>query len=326
MRQLDKLTLGYYSMKIVVLSPAHVKSGGPELAHQFCYIANKEFNIEAYMCYVDINTGELIEDGMDESYKIYSTSNISNLDSIDTEENIVIIPEGLAPVVGYFIYAKVALWWMSVDNYPVHMNECYLDMLREKVSFHLVQSYYAKDYVEKKFVNPNTLFLTDYINETHGQFLLPGEYRKNVILYNPKKGKECLDKIITQLPGFIWQPIINLNVEQIVVLMQASKIYVDFGNHPGKDRIPREAAANGCCVITNKQGSAAYTEDVPIPEDYKFEKPQDSVEEIKLLIEDIFENFNQRSKDFDSYREWIKQEKSRFIEETGVFLKEVKSL
>ena len=48
--------------------------------------------------------------------------------------------------------------------------------------------------------------------------------------------------------------------EQVVDLMSESKVYIDFGNHPGKDRIPREAVINGCCVITGVRGSARFKE------------------------------------------------------------------
>jgi len=43
------------------------------------------------------------------------------------------------------------------------------------------------------------------------------------------------------------------------------KLYVDFGKHPGKDRMPREAAVHGCCIITGRRGAAGNPFDIPIP-------------------------------------------------------------
>ena len=40
-------------------------------------------------------------------------------------------------------------------------------------------------------------------------------------------------------------------------LLMKSKIYLDFGYHPGKIGL-REAALFGNCVITNLKGSAAF--------------------------------------------------------------------
>ncbi len=100
----------------------------------------------------------------------------------------------------------------------------------------------------------------------------------------------------------------------MILLLQTGKIYVDFGEHPGKDRIPREAAANGCCVITNKKGAARYFEDVPIDDRYKFENPEESLDELDKLLHDICDNFAEHQAMFTSYREKIKVEKQIFNE------------
>ena len=39
-----------------------------------------------------------------------------------------------------------------------------------------------------------------------------------------------------------WVPLIGMTTEEMRSCMSKSKVYIDFGNHPGKDRIPREAA------------------------------------------------------------------------------------
>lgn len=138
-------------------------------------------------------------------------------------------------------------------------------------------------------------------------------------MFNPSKGLEIvlqLQKVVTEIE---WIPIINLGPEELMVLMQTAKVYVDFGNHPGKDRIPREAAVNGCCVITNKMGSAAYTEDVPIPEKYKFDDPVEDALAIKQLILDICEHYEEHQKEFDSYRERIHGERKQFAKEVEQF-------
>ena len=33
------------------------------------------------------------------------------------------------------------------------------------------------------------------------------------------------------------------------------QVYIDFGHHPGQDRLPREAVQCGCVVITGTRGS-----------------------------------------------------------------------
>ena len=45
-------------------------------------------------------------------------------------------------------------------------------------------------------------------------------------------------------------------MNQIIQILSRSKIYIDFGFHPGVDHLPREAAILKNCIITNKEGSA----------------------------------------------------------------------
>ena len=95
--------------------------------------------------------------------------------------------------------------------------------------------------------------------------------------------------------------------------MKQSKAYIDFGNHPGKDRLPREAAINGCCVITDRRGSAAFSQDVPIPDEYKFEDTDDNIPQIVDKINDTLSNYNNKKHDFDEYRNKILAEHQQFI-------------
>jgi glycosyltransferase involved in cell wall biosynthesis len=97
--------------------------------------------------------------------------------------------------------------------------------------------------------------------------------------------------------------------------LRMAKVYIDFGNHPGKDRIPREAALSGCCVITGRNGSAAYQKDVPIPENYKFYDGIKQADEIIEMIRSIFNNYEKVNIDFDSYRTIIRKEKETFTKD-----------
>lgn len=85
--------------------------------------------------------------------------------------------------------------------------------------------------------------------------------------------------------------------------MKQSKVYIDFGPHPGMDRIPREAALAGCIVITNKNGAANYDKDVPIPPQYKFEKFDSYC--IVECIEKCVNDYESKREEFNDYRKWI---------------------
>lgn len=108
----------------------------------------------------------------------------------------------------------------------------------------------------------------------------------------------------------------------MVLNLQMAKLYVDFGRHPGKDRIPREAASCGCMVVTNREGSAAYDGDVPIPNEYKLAEPFD-YDMINELLKKFISEYETRFSDFDNYREIIKGEKAKFSDDVGLFINRV---
>ena len=77
----------------------------------------------------------------------------------------------------------------------------------------------------------------------------------------------------------------------------------------------KETTILGCCVITGKRGSAEFFEDVSIPDEYKFEDKEENIPKIIEKIIDCFENFEKRYKDFDNYRQIIKEEPQKFVED-----------
>jgi hypothetical protein len=317
-------------MTIYILAPQNRKSGGAELSHQLCSAINKLCDVKAYMCYVDLDAPFNKALGVDvpapDAYEVYETQHILGDSELNNPESIIVFPEGLTLSMPYYPLAKKVLWWMSVDNYIISTNESNMPFIRENVLLHLYQSYYSKDYVEKKIPNANGLYLSDYINDQHGQFIYPAQFRENIGLYNPAKGYDEIKPLIEKASWLKWIPLAGLDIPHMILMMEAGKVYVDFGNHPGKDRIPREAAANGCCVITNKKGAAAFEGDVPIPEQYKFESPTENLDEIDNLLHDICDNFEVHQARFENYRKMIAAEKDAFYSDAAKFVELCKKI
>jgi hypothetical protein len=108
-------------------------------------------------------------------------------------------------------------------------------------------------------------------------------------------------------------PLVGFDREQLAEIFLTSTLYIDFGHHPGKDRLPREAAIHGCCVITGRNGSAANAVDVPIGADYKFdEKNAKFVEAFGTQLKNILGHFDESAKDFEHYRHVIANEQIEF--------------
>lgn len=302
-------------MYFYILCPAECESGGPELAHQLCQIL-VGLGHQAYMYYVRGGQKDPVDVDAAEKYRKYGTDHVRCMLELNMD-SVVIVPEALTTWIPEIPAGRKIVWWMSVDGYFTNTGGSNLNFLEEHVSYHLVQSHYAQNYLlnNTKISADKILYLSDYIGDSYGQFLFPVQYRQNMVLYNPKKGLADLYPLLTAIEGIKWVPLENMTEEQMIVMMQAAKAYIDFGPHPGKDRIPREAASCGCCVVTNKKGSAAFYEDVPIPDHYKFEDVQASYFEIAVLLKDICDNYESHFPDFAEYRKFIAGEKAQFIED-----------
>ncbi len=306
---------------IVCLTP--VATGGTELLHQLCDKLSR-LGCDAYMFYGKV------KEPVPERFKKYRTRYI--MDVYDTEGNIFIVPEVMPQLALKIMNAKSILWWLSVDNFfralecSGETEENIIDLIKRKEDnrlLHFVQSQYAKEYLLGKGISPNEVeYLSDYLNK---EFMVeamkgnPGHQRYANVLYNPAKGYEFTQKLIKASPELNWIPLHYYSPEEMRILMCRSMVYVDFGNHPGKDRIPREAAICGCCIIVGLRGAAANPCDIPIPSEYKIEDREENIPAIIGKIKEVAQNYDVTSRDYDDYRKKIKEEEI-------VFEKDIKNM
>lgn len=176
---------------------------------------------------------------------------------------------------------------------------------------HFAQSYYARDFLCQAGIHSD--LLTDYLSREHLEGNSPGRSRQNVIAYNPKKGAEVTKQLMAVCPEFKFQPIQNMTSVQVANFLRSCKVYIDFGNHPGKDRPPREAVMAGCCVITGRSGAAAYFEDTPVPDRYRLDPRSPGFEQnFRKVMSDVFDRYEDYVVDFDDWREHIRSEHANF--------------
>jgi hypothetical protein len=313
--------------KVYLMCPPNFSSGGPELLHQLSSKLNL-LGASSYMYYHPVGTPSPTH----KNYFLYNTTYTDFIE--DNSSNIIIIPEVMVQeansLPGLTVIRK-CIWWLSIDNFykPVYQKLPFLQAGRISKFFehlyffkhvklknyfsHFVQSKYAFEHLSDRSVT--SFFLSDYLNNT---FIAEAGYvdrlrKEDIILYNPKKGFDFTKKIISEMEDYTWIPLIDLTPEDIKSLLKRAKVYIDFGNHPGKDRFPREAAILGCCVITGKRGSAKFFEDVSISEAYKIEDVEENIPEIVSTIKGCLVDYNIHIEKFESYRQKIMQEEGVFV-------------
>jgi len=181
-----------------------------------------------------------------------------------------------------------------------------------EISINLSQSEYQQKILKSKKVN--SILLKDYIREEYFNAAkeISIENKKNIICYNPKKSSNFMKKIIEENSNFKFIPLVGYSLNEIIKILSESKIYMDFGFHPGVDHLPREAAILKNCIITNKEGSAYYSEAVPINKEYKFDEKRKNIILIRNKINNVFHNFDTELDNFETYRKILQDEKNIF--------------
>lgn len=292
-----------------------LETGGPENIHQVCRLLS-DLGYDASILYPDKDLKHTAK------FECYNNKIVEN--PIFDDETLLVFPEFLAASRFKNFKCKKALFWLSLDNSPdikqLRLKE-YLEQFG--VNYNLVQCQYAYDYL-KSYDIENVFMISDYVNDKYFEARAMKE-RKPQILYNPKKGKIFTQKIVHLNQDLTFIPIENMNVDQVIDLMDESMVYIDFGEHPGKDRIPREAAMRSLVVVTGRDGAAVNDVDVNIPWKYKIDRNISQLGKVKELLHSCIENYSAIVNDFNSYREKIMNEKAVFRRNVEKAFKEIVS-
>lgn len=335
--------------KIYVFSPARKTTGGIELLHQLVDYLRRRGK-EAYIYYYE-------EPGapVPKEYAPYDIATTLHVE--DSPRHVIVLPEICFYLSKNYQQVQTVLWWLSVDNYyymekrHIPLSEIFsfptvygwkqvwhrfaglfLLQWRFKADFsirktirkeytHAYQSEYARLHLAKRGVT-NLHPLKDYIN-TDFTANNSAQERRPVILYNPKKGIEFTRKLIEAASDLTFIPLEHLSREELQQLFATSMLYIDFGSHPGMDRLPREAAANGCCILTGKRGAAANDVDIPIEAAYKLDEKTTPIQDIINRMRDLLAHYDTHYPHFEAYRQMIgKQEKEFHLQIEALFLSE----
>ena len=326
---------------IYVVCPANIKTGGTELSHQLVSLINS-LGGNSIITYVGKQANITITQGFEQYVNSFHTID----DVADEENNLIVIPEAWTFLAKKFKHIQISIWWMSVDNYLKNhsivfafnrygINQAIKTFIKKisgikrqlsyrqlrKIHYHFTQSQYAQQFLYE--IGINSVELSDYINEIYYSICADMQKKENIILYNPAKGAKITEAIMKQYKGAAkWLPLQNMSNEQMRDTLLRSKVYIDFGPFPGKDRIPREAALSYCCLITGTLGASGNQKDLPIPDKYKFEKPLDSLDKIIDRINNCLDNYEVCITDFEVIRKKTLSEKAEFVDQVKSIFKD----
>lgn len=317
--------------KIYIITPVDYFSGGAELLHQLCDVMRRN-GLNAYMCYYNRIT--------DSYEKINLPDHLSGYDLDETREiedqagNLLIVPEKHTQPLRRYTKLQKCVWWLGMNNYfwyseiygyyslavfGYHWMRYFMgkntpmmfDEIKKIEIQHLSQCWYGVAFLQKKGLH-NVAYLSDYINTLHEEAGECEVDKKDIILYNPKRNTKYIRAIKRRDHSLHFVPVQNMTPQQVKTAMKSAKLYVDFGSHPGKDRMPREAVLHGCCILTSTLGSADFWDDVPIDSEFKFVRDKNNIDNVIRKIHDILNHYSEYAPMFDGYRQYVQSEKNRF--------------
>lgn len=300
-------------MQILVACPSNCATGGPEAIHQFVSTMDKQDGVDAFVWFWGAS-----ESPMPDEYKRYGCEYVTEIP--DGFDGVLVFPEIWAnETLRYPEYTR-AVWWLGVDAYaswtaPTEQGA----FLKDDRIIHIAQSEYARDFLKKLGVK-RVLKCDDTVNS---DFYIENDDidRGNDVLYNPAKATPFMKEIIDACPDITFKPITGMTRAEVIDTMRHSKLFVDFGEFPGRERMPREAVLCGCCLITSKIGAAAYIKD--FAHDYKFESKKAHIWAIVHKIRYVLDHYDDCRKDFDLFRDSLRDDIKRISEQckeiAGVF-------
>lgn len=329
---------------IFVLYHKGLRTGGPEALHQLVDML-RELGQDAYL----VPHPHTVHNDRVEQYNVYNAPEAPKI--IDAPGNVVVYPETYVYEMSGVKLARRMCWWLSIDNSLTFMAERiwyrsqagllgkarevavpYARMWKNRVApgmlrkdrevVHLVQSSYAWAFVATRFdVVPS--LVSDYTPTDEFQAVPESARNRQLITYNPAKGGHIIEAVKAHCPPAIeWRPIVGMTRAEVVATLQGCGIYLDLGHHPGKDRMPREAALSGALSVVARRGSGAFYADVPVPWEHKITPGDSEVRTAAAMLPELIGNFDAEVAKQDSYRETILNERSRFKREVeDVFVK-----
>lgn len=326
--------------EVLLLCP-EVPTGGPEALHQLGYQIARHGGAARMVYYapysrIEVN-GDMLRchaaaSPMPAHFAQYQPQVLGETRLGPT--TMVVFPEPLAKLAATAspLYQR-AVWWLSIDN-ALPQNPELLEaetrgsLFADPSLIHLYQSDYARQFLA---ANGAAQFfpLSDYTDPQFihrslvGSDTAPIEARRDVVCFFPTKGAERAARFLagaTALRHRIdFVPIRDMTKAQVRDTLFGARIYLDFGHHPGKDRVPREAAIAGAVVLLHAAGAANCFLDHPLPPAYRFTEDDIASGELHRRVNAILDDPAAHFAAQRLYRQAILLEQERFDLEVRSF-------
>jgi hypothetical protein len=233
------------------------------------------------------------------------------------EDAVLVFPEillGWARRFHAYGHRRKVYWWLSWDNAPLGELNKFEQKLALLSCFHIFQSEYARRQASALgFRGPIVSDWTLPQEHVHGD---EGFEKTNDICFLPAKAQGTERVIAALEQEFSVIPIRDMTRFEVSQVLRKSLVFLDFGQQPGKDRLPREAVLHDCIPVLRKTGAAVSFMDFPIPENLKIGiRTMASSQDLRELIRLIHSRHQDVLVSLQPFKEAIRHEKTVFYEQ-----------
>jgi hypothetical protein len=330
---------------IYVVYPRGLRTGGPEALHQLVHTL-RGLGQEAYLTPTP-------RTARTERVKEYAHYDAPERAFEDSAEHALVAAETYTFHLEGAKKATPVCWWLSIDSSPLFFGQrenvyrrSYTARERaEKVArvgqrflhvlathrqswrrmLHLAQSHYAWNFLYDHLdVTPS--LVSDYTPTAELDELprKPLTERGRTVAFNPRKGGWVADELRRRGAPYDFVPIENMTRAEALQTLCESAVYMDPGHHPGKDRMPREAALAGALTLVGRRGAGANSLDVPLPWEHKISMSGDVAGNAAARLEAVFSDLAGHKERQAGYEPFVRGERQRFEREVNAFFVEGK--
>lgn len=317
-----------HNRKYFIFTPANYCSGGPEALHQLAYYMRK-CGKEAYTVYYEYSG--FIDAKPMNRYEQYEVVTMKYEDIEDEPDNVVIASENVPWCLNSFKKAQKCIWWLSLAFSKVEKGKGLDRVLYYKHKllgqsihsyrgvaydvqkcWHFCGSKYAYLDVRSRFPKSKVEYLVepislDFLRMSNSD--LPQD-REDMVLYNPAKASERMTELLKR-GKFKFVPLKGYTPDGLAEMYKKAKLYVDFGDFGGPERMPKEAVYFGCNILVANHNAASNDFDVAIPEKYKVAE-NETIEQVEGRLADMLENFEKQNVDFLPFKKKVEGLEQRF--------------
>ena len=326
--------------EIYVYSPSNAVSGGINSLHILCRALRcKGFNARMYYT--------SLPDSFQNDPIIQSFNLPYCLELNDSPGNLLIVPEATTSLLQQFSQIRKMVYWLGLffyfrskpnrgvmafkplrrlfycsDYFGKSRSWCHSfskklnywnkknDPIWRDGTLHMSNSYYVADFLKSMGIEQVWLLHNPVRDEFYSE--KPIAKRSKTILFGPKTSQFLIKQLQKQLPGFRCIRLKGLAATEVKNLYNEAMLFIELGNFSGRDRMPREAVLSGCVVISSTNGSAAYYDDIQLPDFYKVNTRHTYQRELVDKVISVTGNYQKHFDEMKPYIKYLRHERDDF--------------